>query len=49
MYVSFPISQFIPSPSSPLGIYTIVLYICVFISKQSDLETGFSLPDRGTW
>ena len=37
--VSIPISQFIPPPPplSPLGVHTIVLYICVSISA---LQTG---------
>ena len=32
VYMSVPISQFIPPPLSPLGVHRFVLYICVSIS-----------------
>ena len=46
VYMSIPISQFIPPPPpcpllSPLGVHTIVLYICVSIFA---LQTGSSVP-----
>ena len=47
LYMSIPISQFIPPPPppppplSPLGVHTFVLYICVSISA---LQTGSSVP-----
>ena len=47
VYMSIPISQFIPPPPppppplSPLGVHTFVLYICVSISA---LQTGSSVP-----
>ena len=31
VYMSIPVSQFIPPSTSPLGIYMVVLYICVFL------------------
>ena len=47
VYISIPISQFkpptCPSPLSPLGVHTFVLYICVSISA---LQTGSSAPDK---
>ena len=30
IYVSIPISQFLPPPPFPLGIHTFVLYVCVY-------------------
>ena len=46
VYVSIPISQFIPLPPhhpllSPLGVHTFILYICVSISA---LHTGSFVP-----
>ena len=47
VYMSIPISQFIPpppppaTPLSPLGVHTFVLYICVSISA---LQTSSSVP-----
>ena len=41
VYMSIPISQFIPPPLSPLGVHMFVLYICVSISA---LQTGSSVP-----
>ena len=45
VYMSIPISQFIPPPPplplSPLGVHTFVLYICVSISA---LQRGSSVP-----
>ena len=39
VYMSVPISQFIPPPPSPLGIHTFVLYICVSISVLHIFQT----------
>ena len=46
VYMSIPISQFIPPPNSPppafpLGVHTFVLYICVSISA---LQASSSVP-----
>ena len=45
VYISIPISQFIPPPPHlplpPLGVHTFVFYICVSISA---LQTGSSVP-----
>ena len=45
VYMTIPISQFIPPPPlpplSPLGVHTFVLYICVSISA---LQTSSSVP-----
>ena len=44
VYMSIPISQFIPpllAPLSPFGFHTFVLYICVAISA---LQTSSSVP-----
>ena len=47
VYMSIPISQFIPPPPAPhpatypLGVHTFVLYICV---STSALHTGSSVP-----
>ena len=43
VYMSIPISQFIPPPPplSPLGVHMFVLYICLSISA---LQTGSSVP-----
>ena len=44
VYVSIPISQFIPAPISPLGVHTFVLYVCVSISTLQ--KVGCRLWDR---
>ena len=43
VYMSIPISQFIPPPPlSPLGVHTFVLYVCVSISAlQTDSSVLF--------
>ena len=43
VYMSIPISQFIPTSSqfSPLGVHMTILYICV---STSALQTGSSVP-----
>ena len=41
IYMSIPISQFIPLPLSLLGVHMFVLYVCVSISA---LQTGSSVP-----
>ena len=46
VYMSIPISQFIPPPLSPLGVHTFVLYICVSISA---LQTGSSAHSFFIW
>ena len=45
--MSIPISQFIPSPLSPLGVCTFVLYICVSISalQTSSSVSFFQISD----
>ena len=35
VYMSIPISQFIPPPLFPFGIHTVVLYICVFMNSYN--------------
>ena len=41
VYMSIPISQFIPPPLTPISVHMFVLYICVSIST---LQTGSSVP-----
>ena len=42
VYVSSPISQFVPPPLSHLGIHTLILYVCVSISAlQIDSSEKF--------
>ena len=41
VYMSTPVSQFIPYPPSRLGVHTFVFYVCVFTSA---LQIGSSIP-----
>ena len=41
VYMSIPVSQFIPPPTSPLGVHMFVLYVCV---STSTLQISSSIP-----